>query len=95
MVTGFDKELQEEVLVKIDPETGRRLETVPGIRTPATNGRVAIGEGAVWVLSERVGDGSIMRVDSKTGEVEAEIPLTTPCSTSRSERAPSGFFWTT
>lgn len=73
--TGFDKQLQQEVLVKIDPQTGRRLGMVPGIRTPSMNGRLAIGEGSVWVLSERVRGGAIVRVDPETVEVEAEIPL--------------------
>jgi streptogramin lyase len=73
--TGFDKELQEEVLVKIDPETGRRLGMIAGVRTPAMNGRLAIGEGSVWLLSDSARGRAILRVDPETVEVEAEIPL--------------------
>jgi hypothetical protein len=76
--TGFHKALQEEILIKIDPQTGRRLGMVTGIRTPAPNGRLAIGEGAVWVLSERVGEGAIVKIDPETVEIEAEIPLHGP-----------------
>lgn len=76
--TGFDKDLQQEVLVKLDPQTGHRLGMLPGIRTPSMNGRLAIGEGAVWVLSERVRGSAIVRVDPETVEVEAEIPLGDP-----------------
>ena len=76
--TGFDKDLQQEVLLKLDPQTGRRLGMLSGIRTPAMNGRLAIGEGAVWVLSERVADGTIVRVNPETVEVEAEISLGDP-----------------
>ena len=55
-------------LSRVDPETNRVVAEIP-IRADARDGgadNVAVGEGAVWVLSV---DGKLLKVDPETNEV--------------------------
>ena len=71
------------VLVKVDPETGEKTAEIKVSAGGAND--VVVGEGSVWVASwgpasgparqDRFGGKKIIRVDSNTGEVVAEIPI--------------------
>jgi DNA-binding beta-propeller fold protein YncE len=56
------------VLAKIDPETNK---TVAGISVGKNPRFATSGAGAVWTLNQ--GDGTISRVDTKTGKLVANI----------------------
>ena len=59
-----------DLLTKINPHTNEVVET---IKVGPRPGRVVAGEGGVWTLNR--GDGSVTRVDPKTGKVVATIPV--------------------
>jgi len=65
-VTG----LIDDVLIRLDPSTGRRLEVID-VGRGATG--VAAGAGAVWVACAL--DREVWRIDPESGEVEARIPV--------------------
>jgi streptogramin lyase len=63
-------------LSRVDPETNRVVAEIP-IRADARDGgadNVAVGEGAVWVLSV---DGRILKVDPETNEVADMVSVGT------------------
>lgn len=74
---GYDwpKYSEDRNLTRIDPETNHVVEEIP-IETHSRYGggawNVAVGEGAVWVLS---GDGNLLKVDPATNEIAARISL--------------------
>jgi streptogramin lyase len=61
-------------LSRVDPETNRVVAEIP-IRADARDGgadNVAVGEGAVWVLSV---DGKLLKVDPETNEVAGMVSV--------------------
>jgi virginiamycin B lyase len=65
---GIPQHSEDRNLTRVDPETNRVVAEIP-IRADAREGgadNVAVGEGAVWVLSV---DGRILKVDPETNEV--------------------------
>ena len=71
----FPKYSEDRNLTRVDPETNRVVEEIP-IETHSQYGggagNVAIGEGAVWVLS---GDGNLLKVDPATNEIAARVSV--------------------
>jgi DNA-binding beta-propeller fold protein YncE len=71
----FPKYSEDRNLTRVDPETNRVVEEIP-IKTHSQYGggagNVAIGEGAVWVLS---GDGNLLKVDPATNEIAARVSV--------------------
>jgi glutamine cyclotransferase len=69
----FPKYSEDRNLTRIDPETNRVVEEIP-IEAHSHYGgganSVAVGEGAVWVLS---GDGNLLKVDPATNEIAARV----------------------
>ena len=72
---GYDnpKYSEDRNLTRLDPETNRVVEEIP-IEAHSHYGgganNVAVGEGAVWVLS---GDGNLLKVDPSTNEIAARV----------------------
>jgi hypothetical protein len=58
----------------VDPETNRVVEEIPieAHSQYGGAGNVAVGEGAVWVLSE---DGKLLKVDPATNEIAAMVTV--------------------
>ena len=74
---GYDnpKYSEDNNLTRLDPETNRVVEEIPiEAHTQYLGGayNVAVGEGAVWVLS---GDGNLLKVDPATNEVAARVSV--------------------
>ena len=74
---GYDnpKYSEDRNLTRVDPETNRVVEEIP-IEAHSHYGggawNVAVGEGAVWVLS---GDGNLLKVDPATNEIAARVSV--------------------
>jgi DNA-binding beta-propeller fold protein YncE len=74
---GYDwpKYSEDRNLTRIDAETNRVVEEIP-IETRSRYGggawNVAVGAGAVWVLS---GDGNLLKVDPATNEIAARVSV--------------------
>ena len=73
---GYDnpKYSEDRNLTRVDPTTNRVVEEIP-IEAHSHYGganNVAVGEGAVWVLS---GDGNLLKVDPATNKVVGVVPL--------------------
>ena len=69
----FPKYSEDRNLTRIDPETNRVVEEIPieaHSHYGGGAGNVAVGEGAVWVLS---GDGNLLKVDPATNEIAARV----------------------
>jgi DNA-binding SARP family transcriptional activator len=69
-ITGYEFDTIE----RIDPKTNAVVETVPLGRIGETSGwryRMAVGEGAIWVLAPA----SLWRIDSTTNRVVGSVPL--------------------
>ena len=62
--------LIDDVVARLDPATGRRLQTIDVGRGASG---VAVGAGAVWVASAI--DREVSRIDPATGEVVARIAV--------------------
>jgi DNA-binding SARP family transcriptional activator/DNA-binding beta-propeller fold protein YncE len=63
-----------DTIERIDPETNAVVETIPLGRIGETHGwryRIAVGEGAIWVLAPA----SLWRIDSTTKRFVGSIPL--------------------
>jgi streptogramin lyase len=71
----FPKYSEDRNLTRLDPETNRVVEEIP-IEAHSHYGGgandVAVGEGAVWVLS---GDGNLLKVDPATNEIAARVSV--------------------
>ena len=71
----FPKYSEDRNLTRLDPETNRVVEEIP-IEAHSHYGGgandVAVGEGAVWVLS---GDGKLLKVDPATNEIAARVSV--------------------
>jgi YVTN family beta-propeller protein len=61
---------EKDVLVRIDPVTGKVVTRFPVAAAPAG---VAVTEGSVWVANEH--NGSVQRIDPTTNKVVATIPV--------------------
>ena len=61
---------ENDVLVRIDPVTGKVVTRIPVAAAPAG---VAVTEGSVWVANEH--NGSVQRIDPTTNKVVATIPV--------------------
>jgi streptogramin lyase len=59
---------------KVDPESGSVLNTVP-IPDPGSDGRLAVGGGAVWVIASQRDRRFIIPVDTRSYEAEPPIDL--------------------
>src|SRR5829696_7064296 len=69
----FPKYSEDRNLTRIDPETNRVVEEIPieaHSHYGGGAGNVAVGEGAVWVLS---GDGNLFKEDPATNEIAARV----------------------
>ena len=69
-ITGYELDTIE----RIDPKTNAVVETIPLGRIGETSGwryRMAVGEGAIWVLAPA----SLWRIDSTTKRVVGSVPL--------------------
>jgi YVTN family beta-propeller protein len=73
---GYDnpKYSEDRNLTRVDPETNRVVEEIPieAHSQYGGAGNVAVGEGAVWVLSE---DGKLLKVDPATNEIAAMVTV--------------------
>jgi hypothetical protein len=73
---GYDnpKYSEDRNLTRVDPETNRVVEEIPieAHSQYGGAGNVAVGEGAVWVLSE---DGKLLKVDPATNEIAAMVDV--------------------
>jgi hypothetical protein len=73
---GYDnpKYSEDRNLTRLDPETNRVVKEIPieAHSQYGGAGNVAVGEGAVWVLSE---DGKILKVDPATNEIAAMVDV--------------------
>jgi hypothetical protein len=71
----FPKYSEDRNLTRLDPATNRVVEEIP-IEAHSHYGGgaddVAVGEGAVWVLS---GDGNLLKVDPATNEIAARVSV--------------------
>jgi DNA-binding beta-propeller fold protein YncE len=71
----FPKYSEDRNLTRIDPDTNRVAAEIP-IEAHSHYGgganNVAVGEGAVWVLS---GDGNLLKVDPATNEIAARVSV--------------------
>ena len=71
----FPKYSEDRNLTRVDPATNRVVQEIP-IEAHSHYGgganNVAIGEGAVWVLS---GDGNLLKVDPATNEIAARVSV--------------------
>ena len=71
----FPKYSEDRNLTRVDPTTNRVVEEIP-IEAHSQYGgganNVAVGEGAVWVLS---GDGNLLKVDPATNEIAAMVSV--------------------
>ena len=61
---------ENDVLVRIDPATGKVVTRLPVAAAPAG---VVVTEGSVWVANEH--NGSVQRIDPKTNKVVATITV--------------------
>ena len=61
----------DHLLVEIDPTTN---EIVDSLSLPEA-GDLAVGDGAVWVLSRAATQGAVLRIDPSTSEIAATIPV--------------------
>jgi DNA-binding beta-propeller fold protein YncE len=71
----FPKYSEDRNLTRVDPETNRVVEEIPIEAHSQYFGgavNVAVGEGAVWVLS---GDGNLLKVDPATNEIAARVSV--------------------
>jgi streptogramin lyase len=59
------------VVIRVDPETNRVMDSIPVPADSPTN--LAFGHGSVWITS--AGHDTVSRVDPQTGEVEAKIEV--------------------
>ena len=66
----WQTDYENDVLVRIDPVTGKVVATIPVASAPAG---VAVTEGSVWVANEH--NGSVQRIDPATNKVVATIPV--------------------
>lgn len=70
-VDNADGGSDDHLLVRIDPETN---EIVDWLSLPEA-GDLAVGDGAVWVLSRVAPEGAVLRIDPSTNEIAATIPI--------------------
>src|SRR5215217_2377736 len=65
---------EDRNLTRVDPETNRVVEEIPieAHSQYGGAGNVAVGEGAVWMLSE---DGKLLKVDPATNEIVAMVDV--------------------
>jgi Tol biopolymer transport system component len=61
----------DHLLVRIDPTTNEIVDSLP---LPEA-GDLAVGDGAVWVLSRAAKEGAVLRIDPSTNRIVATIPV--------------------
>ena len=67
-------EVDRDTILKIDPVSGAIVGEIPAQMLGA-QGKIGVGEGGVWVVTQQDFDKTLTRFHHATGEVEAEITL--------------------
>jgi virginiamycin B lyase len=68
---------KDHSLTQIDPKTNRVVRTLAVDLAGETEGSIGVGEGGIWLLTNRQGadSGTLSRVDPVSGQVTADIPV--------------------
>jgi virginiamycin B lyase len=68
---------KDHTLTQIDPQTNRVVRTLAVNLADETEGSFGVGEGGIWLLTNRQGtdSGTLTRVDPVSGRVTADIPV--------------------
>jgi virginiamycin B lyase len=76
VASAYPKHSEDNNLTRVDPATNRVVEEIPieaHSRYFGGANNVAVGEGAVWVLS--VGGGDLLKVDPATNKIAARVSV--------------------